>query len=67
MAELTAYGKAIKHRLIDLNMTQTALMEEITRRTGLYCDCSYLKKIMDGHVSPPKIVAAINEILGLDP
>lgn len=61
----TAYGKAIDTRLVDLGRKQTWLIEEVGKATGLYFDDSYLNKIKIGKLKTPKIVAAINEILGL--
>ncbi len=63
---LTAFGKAIKKRLVDLGCTQAWLIEQVTALTGLYFDRSYLNKIQTGKLCTPSIVAAINEILDLD-
>lgn len=65
MAQITAFGKEIKKRLIDLEHPQTWLIERVKERTGLYFDDSYLYKIMSGTLSTPSIVNAINEILEL--
>ena len=65
MSNLTAYGKAIKHRLIDMDRTQKWLQDAVTEKTGLYMDRSYMSKILTGQLETPKIVSAINEILGL--
>lgn len=64
-AQLTQFGKDIKYRLVDLNRTQTWLMERVTEETGLYMDSSYMTKIMTGQLATPKIVAAIRDILEL--
>lgn len=66
MAQLTAFGKDVMHRLIDLDRRQAWLCEEIASRTGLYMDSSYMNKILTGQKSTPKIVAAIREILGME-
>lgn len=60
------FGKQIKKRLIDLGQTQEWLARQVTEGTGLYCDRSYLYKIMSGRRRAPKIVAAICEILKLE-
>lgn len=65
MAQLTDYGKSIKKRLIDLDRTQNWLIAEIRKKTGLYCDNSYLYKIQTGQLRTPKIVQAIQDILDL--
>ena len=66
MADLTDYGKKIKHKLIDIGKTQKWLQEEVTTKTGLYMDTSYMGKILTGQLSTPKVVSAINRILGLE-
>lgn len=65
MSNLTEYGKRIKHRLIDMDKTQKWLQDEITEATGLYMDRSYMTKILTGQLSTPKVISAINSILGL--
>ena len=65
MAQLTAFGKDIGKRLIDLDKPQTWLIEEVRNKTGLYFDDSYMYKIKTGQLSPPKVVQAICEILDL--
>lgn len=61
----TAFGKAIKKRLIDLDRPQKWLIEQVRDKTGLYFDDSYLHKIVTGKLTTPRIVAAITEILGI--
>ena len=61
----TNYAKIVKRRLLDMDKSQKWLIEEITSRTGLYCDTSVMSKIFNGEMPAKKIVAAINEILGL--
>lgn len=63
MAQLTAFGKDIGKRLIDLDKPQTWLIEEVRNRTGLYFDDSYMYKIKTGQLSTPKVVQAIRDIL----
>lgn len=57
--------KAVKHRLVDMNMTQADLIREITNRTGLYLDSSYMSKIFNGKNHNQKIISAMWEILDL--
>ena len=66
MRELTDYGKRVKCRLIELNRTQKWLEASINERTGLYMDRSYIGKILTGQLASPKVIAAINDILGFD-
>lgn len=60
------FGKQIKKRLIDLGQTQTWLAKQVAEKTGLFCDRSYLYKIMSGKRRAPKITAALCEILNLE-
>ena len=65
MIKTSDFGKAIMHRLVDLEKDQVWLMEQVREKTGLYMDSSYLHKIKTGKAATPKIVAAIREILEL--
>lgn len=65
MAQLTAFGKNIGKRLIDLNKPQIWLIEEVRNKTGLYFDDSYMYKIKTGQLSTPKVVQAIRDILDI--
>lgn len=65
MALPTVFGKETKKRLVDINKSQTWLIEQIEHSTGLKCDSSYLYKILTGQRKAPKIVSAICEILDL--
>ena len=65
MAQLTAFGKDIGKRLIDLDKPQTWLIEEVRNKTGLYFDDSYMYKIKTGQLSTPKVVQAIRNILDI--
>lgn len=63
--QTTDYGKTIQHRLIDMDKPKRWLIDEVRAKTGLYFDTSYFGKIVTGRKSTPKIVNAINEILGI--
>lgn len=65
MASKTIYGKRIDKKLIDLDKTQEWLIEQVKDKTGLYIDSSYMYKIKTGQLATPKVVEAINEILGV--
>lgn len=65
MIQISDYGKAVKHRLLDMDMTQTQLCKEITARTGLVCDPSYLNRIFTGVRNAPRIKKAIADITGI--
>jgi transcriptional regulator with XRE-family HTH domain len=63
--EITTFGKQIKYRLIDLGKTQTWLQEQVTAKTGLFVDSSYMYKIITGKRPASKVVQAICEILDI--
>lgn len=63
---MTPFGKEVKKRLIDLDKEQKWLIESVANRTGLYFDDSYLWKICNGVLKPPKIIKAICEILDIE-
>ena len=58
--ELTPYGKAVKCRLIELNMTQVELAELVGTSK------QYLGKILYGIRSGEMHLDSINRILGFD-
>lgn len=64
----TDYAKLVKHRLIDMEKTQTWLCEEVARRTGTPFNDAYLSKILRGFRGAYLMRGfdAINEILGID-
>jgi len=63
---ISEYGKTVKMRLIELGKEQNWLIEEVRNRTGLYFDSSYLHKILCGTEKSANIIAAINEIIGIE-
>ena len=65
MAQLTAFGKEIKKKLVDIERTQDWLITQVKENTGLYFDSGYLYKIMTGERNAPNIVTAIRQILEL--
>ena len=64
-SKFTNWGLTVKTELLHRGKTQAWLEEEITNRTGLYMDAGYIYKILTGRRNAPKIVTAINEILGI--
>lgn len=63
--DFPAFRKAVKHKLIDLDKTQTWLCQEVSRRSGRYCDSNTLKKIYDGKLPGSAVIPVIREILDL--
>ena len=65
VAAITPFGKCIKRRLLDIDKDQNWLIEQVSQKTNLYFDRSYLYKIMTGRLSTPGIKQAICEILDI--
>ena len=63
--KLTDFGLCVKTELLRRGMEQKELEKNITERTGLYVDTSYLSKIFTGQRNAPKVVQAIRDILDL--
>lgn len=61
----TEFGKAVKIKLIEIDKTQRWLMDQITEKTGLYIDDSYMHRILTGKYENEKVVECIKEILGI--
>ena len=66
MTQITDFGKAVLHKLIDSDMDRKTLAAAVHEKTGLFCDEKYLSRIFNGHRNAPKIKAAICEILGME-
>lgn len=64
MAEYTKFGLAVKTKLLGPPVrTQSWLASEVSLRTGLFVDDSYISKILTGQRTAPKLIQAISEIL----
>ena len=61
----TPFRKTVKKRLIDLEQTQEWLCQQVTEKTGLFCDQPYLSRILSGERTPDKIISAVCEILDI--
>lgn len=59
------FGKIVKTRLVEIEQKQEWLIREVSKRTGLYFDTSYMHKILTGQSTNQKIIAAIRDILDL--
>lgn len=57
--ELTNYGKQVKHRLIELNMTQVELAEQVGTSK------QYLGKILFGERAGTMYVEKIDQVLNM--
>lgn len=65
MAQITAFGKEVKKRLVDIDHQQAWLVREVRKETGQFFDGGYLRKILTGQRNAPKMVHAIRKILDL--
>ena len=63
--KFSKFGLTVKTELLKQGKTQMWLEEEVTKRTGLYVDSSYMYKILTAQRNAPKIVEAICEILNI--
>lgn len=63
---MITYEKLVKHRLIDLDMTQTELAKKVNEMTGLHTDQSYISRNLTGECKSKRVISAINEILGIE-
>ena len=63
--KFTPFGLCVRTELLRKGKTQAWLEKEVTARTGLFLDDSYIYKIFTGQRSAPKIVKAIREILDI--
>lgn len=64
-SKFTDWGLKVKMELLKQGKEQKWLEKEVASRTGLYIDSAYLNRILTGQRNPPKIISAINEILGI--
>lgn len=62
-SKFSDFGLAVKTELLRKGKEQKWLEEAVSRQTGLYVDSGYMYKILTGRRNPPKIIAAIREIL----
>ena len=62
----TEFGKEVRKALIDRDMNMKDLAAAVAEKTGSFCDSNYLYHIFRGDRNPPKIIEAINEVLGLE-
>ena len=65
MKKLCDFGKKIKIKLVEINQTQSWLIEKVKKDTGLYFDSGYLQKIFTGELKTPDIVQSIRKILNI--
>ena len=63
--KLTAYGKSIKQKLLDMDKTQNWLISKINERSSIKMTSSYLNRIMIGKVADSSAVPIINDILNI--
>ncbi len=64
-SKFSDFGLCVKTELLRMGKEQKRLEDEISAKTGLFVDSSYMYKILTGQRNAPKIVTAIREILGI--
>lgn len=65
MPPYNEFEKAVKIALIEKRQTQKWLCDEVSKKTGMFVDGSYMNRILSGKRNPQKIINAIKEILKL--
>ena len=60
------FGREVLIALMDSGQTQTWLVGEVHKDTGLYFDARYLHKILCGKSTNQKIIDSIRNILRLE-
>lgn len=61
----TAFGLAVKTKLLELGQQQEWLIRACRERTGMYVDSSTMYKLLTGQLDSQRLKAAIREILEL--
>ena len=64
-SKFSDFGLCVKTELLRRGKEQKWLEAEVSARTGLYVDNSYMYKVLTGQRNAPKVVAAIREILSI--
>jgi hypothetical protein len=66
LSKFSDFGLCVKTKLLQIGKSQKWLEEAVSKKTGLYVDGGYMHKILTGQRAAPKIVEAIQEILGIE-
>lgn len=66
LSKFSDFGLRVKMQLLQIGKEQKWLEEAVSEKTGLYVDNGYMYKILTGQRNAPKIVEAIQEILGIE-
>lgn len=61
--KFTDFGIEVKTRLLMMGKSQTWLEGQVSEKTGLFVDSSYMYKVLTGQRNAPKVVGAIRTIL----
>ena len=59
----TDYGKKVRIRLVELDKSQSWLIDRVKEKTGMFVDSSVLNKVLTNRLNSEPIINAINEIL----
>lgn len=65
MTQHTDFAHDVKCALVRKEWTMAQLAQEVSQKTGLFCDAAYISRILSGKRNPDKIIVAINDILAL--
>lgn len=65
MAQYSAFSTDVRCALIKRGWTFTELASAVREKTGMFCDGAYISRILAEKRNPPKVIAAIREILDI--
>ena len=65
-AEKLDFRQQVGIELLKRDKDRAWLCDQITERTGLFCDIHYLSRILNGKRKGKRICAEIRDILGLE-
>ena len=65
MTTSSAFGKAVKKKLVDLDKSQAWLIDQVKEKTGLFCDSSLMSRLLNGSYKSQNMTQAVCEILGM--
>lgn len=65
MAEFTEFGKKVKKALVDMGRNGKWLAQQVSLRSGMYFDDSYLSNLLHGQKRSERFETVIREVLGI--
>ena len=66
MTQYSDFSTEVRVALVRRGWNFNDLANAVQEKTSMFCDSAYISRIMSGDRNPPKIIAAIQEILGIE-